>query len=211
MVDDAPGSRRPHCGANICGLRTTGFIDNIFPHWERNISNPGSDNDATRNHDQAMYGRTRGRMFFDFIASDDLRGVFAIELDAMWGLPRRDLAGSAATWGTGPMAPTIAALGRTLTSTIFELKHLYVDFRVPQLGIGNRTQLGGLPLQATPLHGQLVLHGDFGGGVTRLTFTDQASLMLYYVQYEENVETFGRCPRRGPTPISGRIMPPARR
>jgi hypothetical protein len=21
-------------------LRTTGFIDNIFPHWERNISNP---------------------------------------------------------------------------------------------------------------------------------------------------------------------------
>ena len=63
-------------------LRTTGFIDNTFPHWERNISNPGSDNDATRNHDQAMYGRTRGRMFFNLIANDDLRGVFAFELDA---------------------------------------------------------------------------------------------------------------------------------
>src|SRR6266511_2709999 len=74
-------------------LRTTGFIDNIFPHYERNISNPASDNDTTRNHDSATWGRTRGRMFFNFIASDDLRGVFGIELDAVWGLPRRDLAG----------------------------------------------------------------------------------------------------------------------
>src|SRR2546430_9901683 len=74
-------------------LRTTGFIDNVFPHWERNISNPGSDNDATRNHDSATYGRTRGRMFFNFIANDDLRGVFGFEIDAMWGAPRRDLAG----------------------------------------------------------------------------------------------------------------------
>src|SRR5919109_1173667 len=75
-------------------LRTTGFVDNVFPHWERNISPPNADNDATRNHDQEMAGRTRGRMFFNFIASDDLRGVFAFELDAMWGLPRVDQAGA---------------------------------------------------------------------------------------------------------------------
>ena len=79
----------------------------------------------------------------------------------------------------------------------FELKQLYVDFRVPQIPIGNRTQLGGIPLQATPLHGQLILHGDFGGGVSRLTLNDQASLMLYYVQYEENVETFRTMPTSG--------------
>src|SRR5262245_62580037 len=82
-------------------LRTTGFIDNSFPHWERNISNPGSDNDATLNHDTATYGRTRGRMFFNFIASDDLRGVFGIELDAIWGLPRVDRAGAGCVVGDG--------------------------------------------------------------------------------------------------------------
>ena len=67
-------------------LRTTGFIDNVFPHWERNISNPASDNDTTRNHDSSTWGRTRGRMFFNFLANDDLRGVLGIELDAVCSL-----------------------------------------------------------------------------------------------------------------------------
>jgi hypothetical protein len=178
-------------------LRTTGFIDNVFPHYERNISNPGSDNDATRNHDTATYGRTRGRMFFNFIASDDLRGVFGIELDAVWGLPRRDLAGAGCVVGEGAYGSEFCGFGQNNDINNFELKHLYVDFRIPQVPIGNRTQLGGIPLQATPLHGQIILHGDFGGGSTRLSFSDQASLLLYYVQYEENVETFPNMPLTG--------------
>jgi hypothetical protein len=178
-------------------LRTTGFIDNVFPHWERNISDPGSDNDATRNHDSATYGRTRGRMFFNFIASDDLRGVFGIELDAMWGAPRRDLAGSGCIVEDGAYGSAECGFRQNNDINNFELKHLYVDFRIPQLPIGNRTQLGGLPIQATPLHGQLIMHGDFGGGVTRLTFTDQVSLLLYYAQLEENVETFNNMPLAG--------------
>ena len=57
-------------------------------------------------------------MFFNFIANYDLRGVFAFELDAIWGLPRQDASGSGGSWGMGPMAPTIAASGKTRTSTI---------------------------------------------------------------------------------------------
>ena len=67
-----------------------------------------------------------------------------------------------------------------------EVKHLYVDFRVPQLPIGNRWRLGGMPLYVTPLHGQSVMHGDMGGGDWLLNFTDQVALHLYYVQFEEN-------------------------
>jgi hypothetical protein len=171
-------------------LRTTGFIDNVFPHWERNISPPQADNDTTRNHDQEMIGRTRGRMFFNFIASDDLRGVFGIELDAMWGLPRFDQAGTGCVVGEGAYGSDACGFGQNTDINNFELKHLYVDFRIPQLPIGNRTQLGGLPIQATPLHGQLIMHGDFGGGATRLTFTDQVALLLYYAQLEENTWTF---------------------
>jgi len=173
-------------------LRTTGFIDNVFPHYERNISDPGADNDVTRNSDSAMYGRTRGILFFNFLASDDLRGVIGIELDSVWGLPRRDLAGSGcrADPSLGIYQFNCAGFQQNNDINNFELKHNYVDFRIPQLPIGNRTQLGGLPIFATPLHNQLIMHGDFGGGQTRLTFTDQVSLMLYYAQLEENVETF---------------------
>jgi hypothetical protein len=178
-------------------LRTTGFVDNVFPHWERNISSPPSDNDTTRNHDSATWGRTRGRMFFNFIASDDLRGVFGIELDAAWGLPRRDAAGSGCVVGEGAYGSDTCGFGQNTDINNFELKHLYVDFRIPQLPIGNRTQLGGIPIQATPLHGQLIMHGDFGGGATRLTFTDRVALLLYYAQLEENVERFPNMPLAG--------------
>jgi hypothetical protein len=178
-------------------LRTTGFIDSIFPHWERNISPPDSDNDVTRNSDQAMFGRTRGRFFFNFIASDDLRGVFAMELDAIWGQPRIDKAGS----GCQEFAETFASVecGFRLGVDInnFEMRELYVDFRIPQLPFGNRTQLGAFPISITPLHSQIILFGNVGGGQTRVTFTDQAALLLYYVQAEEDVYTFPHMPGAG--------------
>jgi hypothetical protein len=67
-----------------------------------------------------------------------------------------------------------------------ETKWLYVDYRIPQLPIGNRMRLGGFPLYATPLHGQTVLHGDVGGGDWLLNFSDQVALHVYYAQFEED-------------------------
>jgi Porin subfamily len=182
-------------------LRTTGFIDNVFPHFETNISaNPG-DNDPTRNKDHATWGRTRGRLFFNLLASDDLRGVFGIELDATYGQPRRNAAGAGCpedVTGSGDADNfEFCGFGQNTDINNFELKHLYVDFRVPQIPIGNRTQLGGFPLATTPLHGQIILHGDFGGGSTLLTFTDRVALHLYYVQYDEDVERFPGSPKLG--------------
>jgi len=68
-------------------LRMTGFVDTAFPHFESNISppRPDGDSDVTRGNDQHTIGRTRGRMYFNAIASDDLRAVFGFELDAVWG------------------------------------------------------------------------------------------------------------------------------
>jgi hypothetical protein len=64
-------------------LRVTGFIDNVFPRFEGN--NSSGDHDMTRNDDEATFGRTRGRVFFNFLASDDLGGVFGIEFDNTYG------------------------------------------------------------------------------------------------------------------------------
>jgi hypothetical protein len=153
-------------------LRLTGFLDNIFPHFHSNISSPDSDQDVTRNHDQSTFGRTRGRLYFNVIASDDLRGVAGFELDAIWG---RNPDGAAFSFDRN------TDMGGNI-----ETKWLYVDFRIPQLPIGNRMRLGGIPLYATPLHGQSVLHGDMGGGDLVLNFTDQVALHTYYVQFEED-------------------------
>ena len=43
-----------------------------------------------------------------------------------------------------------------------------------------------MPLYVTPLHGQTVLHGDFGGRGPLLTFSDQVAVHLYYTQFEED-------------------------
>jgi hypothetical protein len=83
-------------------LRVTGFIDNVFPRFERN--NSSGDNDMTRNDDEATFGRTRGRFFFNFIASDDLRGVFGIEIDNTYGAPARNRVGARCAPSTGPYA-----------------------------------------------------------------------------------------------------------
>ena len=37
-------------------LRVTGFFDNIFPHFEQNVSGQNGDNDATRAHDTETLG-----------------------------------------------------------------------------------------------------------------------------------------------------------
>jgi hypothetical protein len=151
-------------------LRMTGFVDSIFPRFSSNISQ--ADKDLTRSHDQSLFGRTRGRMYFNAIASDDLRGVFGFELDTVWG---RNPDGAAFSFDRN-----------TDLAGNIETKWIYVDFRVPQLPVGNRWRLGGFPLYATPLHGQTVLHGDVGGGDLVLTFSDQIAAHLYYAQFEEN-------------------------
>jgi hypothetical protein len=151
-------------------LRLTGFVDSVFPAFHSNISQ--ADKDVTNLQDQSTFGRTRGRMYFNVIASDDLRGVFGFELDAVWG---RNPDGAAFSFDRN-----------TDLAGNIETKWLYVDFRIPQLPIGNRMRLGGFPLYATPLHGQTVLHGDVGGGDWLLTFTDQVALHMYYAQFEEN-------------------------
>lgn len=182
-------------------LRVTGFIDNVFPRWDSNNSN--EDLDATRNDDQIFFGRTRGRVFFNFIASDDLRGVFALEIDQTYGAPSDDRVGSGCVEGSGAYQFEQCGFRNGIDTNSIEMKQLYVDFRVPQLPIGNRWRIGGLPFNVTPLHSLLLYNMDAGGGDVRFTFSDQVSLMLYYVQLEEDLDRFAGSPKLGEDYITG--------
>jgi hypothetical protein len=181
-------------------LRVTGFFDNIIPRVESN--NSEGDLDMTRNDDQATFGRERSRLFFNFIASDDLRGVFALELDNVYGAPRRSVSGRCIQ-GSGAFANEQCGFRNGIDVNNFELKHLYVDFRVPQLPIGNRWRLGGLPFDATPLHPSLLYTMDAGGGDVVLTLNDQVAVQLMYVQLEEDLDRFVGSTKIGEDYITG--------
>jgi hypothetical protein len=186
-------------------LRVTGLFDNVFPRWESN--NSGDDLDTTRNHDQAFFGRERFRGFFNFIASDDLRGVFAVEIDAIYGAPSDTARGDGAcVKGDGAFVNEQCGFKNAIDINNLEIKQLYVDFRVPQIPIGNRWRLGGLPFNVTPLHGLLLYTMDAGGGDLRLNFSDQVSVLLYYVQLEEDLDRFVGSNKVGEDYITGATL-----
>jgi hypothetical protein len=182
-------------------LRVTGFFDNIFPHFDSNQSSV--DQDMTRNDDQIFFGRSRSRFFFNFIASDDLRGVFGLEIDQTYGAPSANRLGSGCVEGEGTFAFEDCGFKNGTDSNVLELKHLYVDFRIPQLPIGNRWRLGGRSLNVTPLHSPLLYTMDSGGGDVRFTFSEQVALFLYYTQLEEDLDRFRGSVKVGEDYITG--------
>jgi hypothetical protein len=181
-------------------LRVTGFFDNVFPRWDTNHSSV--DQDTTRN-DEIFMGRSRSRFFFNFIGSDDLRGVFALEIDQTYGAPSANRLGSGCVTGTGAFAFEQCGFRNGIDTNSLELKQLYVDFRVPQIPIGNRWRIGGLPFNVTPLHSLILYSMDAGGGDLRLDFSDQVSLQVYYAQLEEDLDRFQGSTKVGEDYITG--------
>jgi hypothetical protein len=182
-------------------LHTRGFFENILPHVDQNTSD--QDLDMTRNDDQVFYGRERARLFFDFIASDDLRGVLGLEIDAIYGAPRFNRVGSRCVPGADIYGFEQCGFRNGIDTNTLEIKNLYVDFRIPQLPIGNRWQIGGIPANLTPLHSYLLYTIDAGGGSVRFDFTDQVSLLLHYIQLEEDVDRFRGSAKLGEDYIVG--------
>ena len=185
-------------------LRTRGFFENIFPHFDQNTSD--QDLDMTRNDDQIFFGRQRARLFFDFIASDDLRGELALEIDAIYGAPRFNRVGSRCVLTTGVYGFESCGFRNGIDTNALEVKNLYVDFRIPQIPLGNRWQIGGIPANVTPLHPYLLYTMDAGGGSMKLDFTDEVSLLLHYIQLEEDVDRFQGSTKLGEDYITGATL-----
>ena len=87
-----------------------------------------------------------------------------------------------------------------------EVKNLYVDFRIPQVPLGNRWQIGGIPANVTPLHPYLLYTMDAGGGSVKLDFTDEVSLLLHYIQLEEDLDRFQGSTKLGEDYIAGATL-----
>jgi hypothetical protein len=185
-------------------LRVRGFVENVFPHFDHNTSD--LDLDVTRNDDQVFFGRERARLFFDFLGSDDLRGVFALEVDAIYGTPRLNRVGARCPPQAPPYTFEQCGFRNGIDILNLELKNLYVDFRIPQLPFGNRMQIGGIPAEVTPLHPYLLYSMDAGGANLRLDFSDQVAVLLHYIQLEEDLARFQGSGKLGEDYIAGMTL-----
>jgi hypothetical protein len=105
--------------------------------------------------------------------------------------------------GEGTFALEQCGFDNGIDNNAIEIKQVYVDFRVPQLPFGNRWRLGGLPFNITPLHNQILYSMDAGGGDLRVDFSDQVSLLMYYVQLEEDLDRFRGSAKVGEDYLTG--------
>jgi hypothetical protein len=176
-------------------LTVTGYIDN---HVRVIKNNSATDDDLTNDDDEPFGARTRGRIFFNVAATEFSRAVVGLEFDQFWGDSARNISGS----GASPRCVTTEPLGQppgTGTCTlvnggfdigidnfVLELKHLYVEFKLPEIPVQFR--IGGLPLTATRLKDGMLLNMDVAALAILADLSPQLKLLAYYSQSEEDFD-----------------------
>ncbi len=100
--------------ASAAELKTRGSID-VYGQWSQNLYDFNSDiSDADNNSINQ-----RVRMYFDYVASQNLKGVVGFEIDTDWGFD--------AGFGTDQSNRGSS----TSTTGSVEIKHAYIDFTYP--------------------------------------------------------------------------------
>jgi hypothetical protein len=171
-------------------LTLTGFIDNHIRAFS-NLS--ATDDDFNRNDDDEWHARTRGRISFNIAATEFSRAVIGFEFDQFWGDSSRNIAGS----GSSPTRCVTSETGETCTlvnggfdigidNFVFELRHLYVDFKVPQLPV--RFRIGGFDLNATPLKNLTLLTMDVAAIEMLVDAHPQLKVLAYFSPSEEDFD-----------------------
>ena len=93
-----------------------------------------------------------------------------------------------------------------IDTNAIEVKQLYVDFRMPQ----SRSAIAHNWAACRSTSPRSIVRSlytmDAGGGQTRLTFTDQVSLLFYYVQLEEDIDRFPGSTKIGEDYLTGSTL-----
>ncbi|BDV00640.1 hypothetical protein TDMWS_07250 [Thermodesulfomicrobium sp. WS] len=100
--------------ASAAELKTRGSID-VYGQWSQNLYDFNSDVSDPDNHSINQ----RVRMYFDYVASQNLKGVVGFEIDTDWGFD--------AGFGTDQSNRGSS----TSTTGSVEIKHAYIDFTYP--------------------------------------------------------------------------------
>ena len=153
-------------------LSVTGFIDNHIRYID-NISTNEEDSTSdidngnlTTDDDDEWTARTRGRIFFNVMPNPFSKAVVGFEFDQFWGD-----AGSGRGFDLGN------------DNNAFELKHLYVDIKIPSTPL--RLQVGGFGVNATTLKRCIVFCDDAGGIAVHGKWSPNFSTYSWFIVAEE--------------------------
>ncbi|HLC41641.1 MAG TPA: hypothetical protein VJO34_08445 [Methylomirabilota bacterium] len=148
---------------------------------------------AIETNDHYWQNSMRGVLTVTGEMSPNLKGVFAFEYDVNLGQIRdcgvSNLGGNPAAAAAGTCSPGRAGIsgGSSLGTDVMgiqELKHAYIDFKVPMAPA--RVKAGLFPVFTTLKLGNL-LFGDVPGADVNVTFNDMLSGYFLFVQIEEHL------------------------
>lgn len=140
--------------------------------WTDNTNFLETEDDSTSEDD--FEAAQRVRMYFQYIDSENLRGVVGFELDTVWG----STTGRAAHYGGG----AVGTDGGTV-----EIKHAYTDFSVADVNV--RVGLQGLGWPSA-VAGNPVMSGDVAGIVASYQFNEMFGLTAGWARLWNNRSDF---------------------
>ncbi len=142
-------------------LKTSGEMTFNYGWWDNTNM---FDAEGDRGQEDDLMASQRFRAYFDWSASESLRGVFGVEFGTtIWGVPTGGTNGAGANAGTDLDGDERA----------IEVKHAYMDFTWPNTGIMFR--MGLQPIALPGQFGSPVLDADAAGILAQYKFNDMIS------------------------------------
>lgn len=152
--------------ASAAELKTRGSID-VYGQWSQNLYDFNSDvSDADNNSINQ-----RVRMYFDYVASQNLKGVVGFEIDTDWG---RD-----AGFGTDQSIRGSSGKDSTKGGSV-EIKHAYLDFTYPDTTVNIKAGLQ--PVALPGVFGSPIFDDDAPAIVVSAPINDMFALTAGFMR-----------------------------
>jgi len=132
----------------------------IHANW---LDNTDFNDDDGASEDDFAVGQ-RARIYFDFIANENLKGVLKLEIGDL-------------RWGNGGAAPGTDAVA-------IEVKNAYVDFNIPDTEVNIKAGLMGVALPNTL--GSSIFDEDVAALVVNVPFNDMIALTVGWARLADN-------------------------
>jgi hypothetical protein len=157
--------------ASAAELKTRGSID-VYGQWSQNLYDFNSDVSDSDNHSINQ----RVRMYFDYVASQNLKGVVGFEIDTDWG---RD-----AGFGTDQSIRGSSGKDSTKGGSV-EIKHAYLDFTYPDTTVNIKAGLQAVALPG--VFGSPIFDDDAPAIVASAAINDMFAVTAGFMRGEDTL------------------------
>jgi hypothetical protein len=150
--------------ASATELKVKGNLD-VYGLWSANLRDFDSDTGDADNY----YTTQRMRVYFDFVANENLKAVLGLEMNTDWGQ------GAAGDWGTDG-------------TDIMRVKHAYMDFMFPDTTINVKAGLQSISLPS--VFGNPVFDDDAAAFVVSAPINEMFGLTVGYTRGTDKYDNY---------------------